>query len=859
MLTGVSNVLKQNAGDVERVLLSVSAEVARSFVGKADEISTSVSQRAAELTRIVDDKSSGLLTALSTKSQEFASEVSRVTEHAVKAIEAKGFNFTQTMMDNSEQIARLINEASESATTAVNQSLKELQTSHTTAAETTSETVTRSIRELRETAEMATQGASKTITKTLRELQDTTTAAVEQSKQTASSAVSEIMQTQNVLHSDSTALFERLREANILLQEVLSGAHENMGEIESTLVARVADFVAAMNEVAEKTGAANSEVQRNIASFQSTSTQAISDLTQLAGQFDLHGRSLAEAVALIDNSNRRTEGTLAERRGSLEHLVSLLDGKGSDLEQRLTRFSSVLDQSLEAAAERAREVARLTADSTTSGVHAIADGFESIRSKSEEEHKHMADALHELYEQATGEATAMFTQVTDRSNAMFTEVTDRSNAMFTQAADRFAQVLEGLKQMTAEMQDELDATRGELRKGILELPQETADSAAQMRRVIVDQIEALAELNRIVARHGRGLDAAEPPGRRMETALVEAGPPRRSASEPAAGNGSARPEPSRARGDITGVAAPVIPARRAELPALSPPAQTTGNGGRTGWLSELLSRASQEAEPVVRAPAPPRDGGDGIDSLDSLAIDIARMIDHDAAADLGTAISAATATRSRVASSTPPRARRRSTRSGKSTAPTAISCARSIATSASSSACSRRSRATIAAKGWRALISPRRPARSTPCWHTRRGDSTEPRDRGENAAGARERARRFSGAPFDLLQEQLVPDLLPTRRFVGPSDWVDHHVLMPVEQGALKAARRNPAQLTQQFLTFRRQDEIGEQQCGMRMRSGPRNRDRLRAADQRFDRDPVDRSALALEGIRIGAIDRGGD
>src|SRR5262245_65935798 len=107
MSTGVSNVLKQNAGEVERTLLSVSAEVARNFVGEAEEISTAVGQRAAEMTRIVDEKTSGLLAALTNKRQEFVSEVSRVTDHAVKAIEAKGFNFTQTMMDNSEQIARL--------------------------------------------------------------------------------------------------------------------------------------------------------------------------------------------------------------------------------------------------------------------------------------------------------------------------------------------------------------------------------------------------------------------------------------------------------------------------------------------------------------------------------------------------------------------------------------------------------------------------------------------------------------------------------------------------------------------------------------------------------------------------------
>src|SRR4029077_11726212 len=43
------------------------------------------------------------------------------------------------------------------------------------------------------------------------------------------------------------------------------------------------------------------------------------------------------------------------------------------------------------------------------------------------------------------------------------------------------------------------------------------------RRVIVDQIEALAELNRIVARHGRALDAAEPVRREAEAAYATGG------------------------------------------------------------------------------------------------------------------------------------------------------------------------------------------------------------------------------------------------------------------------------------------------------------------------------------------------
>src|SRR5262249_31225249 len=148
------------------------------------------------------------------KSQEFSSEVSRVTDHAVKAIEAKGFTFTQTMMDNSEHIARLINEATESGTGAVARALKELQNTQSTAAQATSASVHQAVKDLRDSAELATQGAAKTIARTLRELQETTQAAVEQSKQTASAAVSEMLETHGMLRSDTTALFERLREAN---------------------------------------------------------------------------------------------------------------------------------------------------------------------------------------------------------------------------------------------------------------------------------------------------------------------------------------------------------------------------------------------------------------------------------------------------------------------------------------------------------------------------------------------------------------------------------------------------------------------------------------------------------------------
>ena len=542
--TGISTVLKQNATDVERTLLGVSAEVARSFVGKADEISAQVSARANEMTKILDANSSTLLGALGVKSKEFTAEIGKATDQALKAIETQGFTFTRTMMDNSEQIARMVNEASESATSTVNLTLKSLQ--------------------------------------------ESTHAAIEQSKATASATVSEMLETHSMVRSDTTVLFERLREANILLQEVLSGAHENMSALENTLVTRVSEFVSTMNEVAERSGVATNQVDQHITSFHTATSKVLTDLSQLAGQFDQHGRSLAEAVALVDASNRRTNETFGERRAAIETIVGTLDERTADIEQRLKSFSSLLDETLEGASGRAREIARVIADSSAEGAQTM-----------EQERTRTSEAMRTIFGQYSGETADMFTQTTQR----------------------FTDLLAGMKQMSTEMQRELESTRGELRRGILELPQETAESAAQMRRVIVDQIEALAELNRIVARHGRGMDAAEPARRGEPVAAVASSrmeapryaeprmePPRAEMHRPA-------PAP---RPDITGNAP--LPPRRAEAPSLSPAAPgQAGGDGRSGWLSELLHRASRPEEPVPEARAPrgePRAAHHTIESLE---------------------------------------------------------------------------------------------------------------------------------------------------------------------------------------------------------------------------------------------------
>ena len=586
-----ADTIGRSVNDAERKLVGMSTEVSRNLVGKANEIHSAMTQRVEDMTRVLDQNANGLIVALTGKGEQFAGEVSRATDHAVKAIEAKGFVFTQTMMDKSEEIARLINDASLNATGAL----------------------TRTLGQMQEGAAGVAEAAKLTINRTLEELHRATKGAIEESKQTAAATVAEMMETHTMLRSDSTALFERLREANILLQEVLSGAQENMNSIEHTMAARVSEFVAAMSDLSSKSGATTAKVEQHLGTFNNVTAKVLHDLGDLADQFSSHGRTLADAVELLDTSNRRTDESIAARHASIEALVSTLDARTEDFGQRLERFSGLLDESLDTAAARTREIAGVIAESSNDTVQSIEQQYELVRKTSEEERLRTSEALNSIYDEATAEV----------------------QAMFVQSAGRFTEIMEGMKQMAAEMQRELETTRTELRRGILELPQETAESTAQMRRVIVDQIEALAELNRIVARHGRSLDSAEPVRREAEPLFAAAGG--RAPARPIRAEAVSTPPQPAAR-DITGA-----PARRGSPPNLSPVQggkdDTAPRNG--GWLSDLLSRASRDESPPVAPPGgrePPRGEEraqrEGIDSIDSLSVDIARMIDHEAAAEL---------------------------------------------------------------------------------------------------------------------------------------------------------------------------------------------------------------------------------
>src|SRR4029077_14684082 len=152
--------------------------------------------------------------------------------------------------------------------------------------------------------------------------------------------------------------------------------------------------------------------------FNSKTAKALDDLGSLSGQFEIHGRSLVGGAAVVEHSNRNTTASLAERKQTLESLVTTIDLRTTDLDQRLSRFTGLLDESLAAAEERARDIARVVAETAGAGSAAISRQFEAVRAAAENERHQTLDAMGELYQQSAAETDAMFKQSTEKFGTM---------------------------------------------------------------------------------------------------------------------------------------------------------------------------------------------------------------------------------------------------------------------------------------------------------------------------------------------------------------------------------------------------------------------------------------------------------
>ncbi len=406
----------------------------------------------------------------------------------------------------------------------------------------------------------------------------------------------EVGVTYEVLRKDVAGILEQLGESNSQLRSQLEGLATHLRPLEKTIAERLTTLQTSIESTVASTRGAVEWADGQVRDLREVSTGVLRDLSTLTLRFENQGRAIAGVAETLSETHGRIDQTLASRREAIEEIVDLLvsrtaevedklSGRTAELGQRLAGFTQVLEDSLNASQQRAQELAKLLADTTVQTTQAIANQHELIRGAYSEERGRTNIALKSTYQDAI----------------------DDISRLFQEMHGRFTDTARELRGITEEVQQTLEHTRDELQRGLRELPAETVESTQALRALVTDQLKAISELGDIVAQQNRTLQVVEP-GRRARHEEPEEPAPARRERDGFNGDG---PRPRR--------------------PTRPEPEARDGQPIRGGWLNERSARPARESGANLAAERPQQPA---LESFDSLAIDISRMIVHDAAVDV---------------------------------------------------------------------------------------------------------------------------------------------------------------------------------------------------------------------------------
>ncbi|RWL52677.1 MAG: kinesin, partial [Mesorhizobium sp.] len=380
--------------------------------------------------------------------------------------------------------------------------------------------------------------------------------------------------------ADSVAdLIGRMTTSSAQLGQLIEQAAVNLGQVEERLSGSTQSFATTTEKAAQTFASSARLVDSNTTRLTDLSSATLREVASIATKFDEHSRLLSSASNLLSSAQSNLEHTL-ERQSSLEDLAVGLVKKSEDLEKVMRSFENLVGQTMQTAEGRTMESA------------------EKIR-------------------------TAI------------TEVVDS-------ATRRFADATEEMRRTAGSIKSELDLTRAELKKGVIEMPEEAKESTSAIRRAVAEQINALKELSDIVAKSGRSGSSEQGEPRGLRPAPQQA--PARAAEPPLRRPPAPQPQPQpqpTARAPQAPLAETTL---RGTLDLERPaegPRRENGKTQQGGWVRDLLTNASREEElrPAAPAEAPratpaQRSPLHVMESLNSLSVDIARAIDHDASIEL---------------------------------------------------------------------------------------------------------------------------------------------------------------------------------------------------------------------------------
>ena len=408
------------------------------------------------------------------------------------------------------------------------------------------------------------------------------------------------------LEADVSEILNKIERSNSNLQDVVSVAGNNLNDVENSLSQRAAEFRSAVDRAMVETNSTTGVISEQVSNLRDVTTTTLADIQNLTSRFGDHSEELTRAARHLEETNhsarRQDFGTPDGDRGSRRHAV------GQD---RSCRYAHAhlqpepVGDPGNGGRTRPAMLPACWAQLPRPLPNRWPSSLNPCALRPAWKVRRPADAIRSAQDDIITEMTRTVSDASDR---------------FNDAATR-------MRDVAREVHRELEATRAELKQGVLNLPDEAEESSAALRKVVNEQIRALTELSEIVAKQSNTLDISRPQAQAAARRGTCPGTSACPGGELCSGSTAA--SAARTGKSTTSGRGPV---GRHASSATCPDRGGQRRAARVG-SPDLLRRASRDEDAsadteTARTPL------QTVESLNSLSVDIARAIDHETFIDL---------------------------------------------------------------------------------------------------------------------------------------------------------------------------------------------------------------------------------
>ena len=217
---------------------------------------------------------------------------------------------------------------------------------------------------------------------------------------------------------------------------------------------------------------------------------------KLTGKLEMTGSRISERLddvstlveKSIDKFNSEMEQMLLNRKDALDMLVSDANRRASEVDGVMSGYINLIEESLTTAETRAQNINRIVSDQTSAALAKLEEELRKLETNSSGQAQQAARVLREQHERALASM----------------------NEMLSSTASDFQQTAQDMRITAQQVVKDIDTARAELKRAVVDMPEETRVNADNMRRVVADQISALNALAEVVRKQSGGLDYSGP-------------------------------------------------------------------------------------------------------------------------------------------------------------------------------------------------------------------------------------------------------------------------------------------------------------------------------------------------------------